>query len=307
MNILVTGGDGQLGTCIRVVLQGMQKHLLKDSNYIFCNRDSLDITDKEAIMANLIENKVDIVINCAAYTDVKGAQTDNFTALLINRDGARNLAECCKETNAQLIHISTDYVYDGYSSRPYIPSDRPRPLNAYGTTKRMGEIEIEQSGCKYLIFRTSWLFSNFGHNFVKTIYTQLYKTYRGGDKSEFHLPCDQIGSPTHAEDLAMFLVDITCDGKCLEHTGIYHYANKGVASWYDLALEVKYLMGGDEYDERYIIKPRRSDYAEVIRRPNFTVLNVDDTERDFRVTISPWRHSLLHCLRNVMMVSVLKV
>lgn len=295
MNILVTGANGQLGQCLKSIVDnkgnGEPCHYVHDKNYwIFTGHSELDITDKEAVDKYFQDNCINVVVNCAAYTAVGKAESDRESAHKINATGAENLAKACFKHGAVLIHISTDYVFDGYSNVPFTPDDKNnlKPLNVYGKTKLEGEIAIQESMCKYLIFRTSWLYSIYGENFVKTMLKKItdYETVR--------VVTDQIGSPTCAQDLADFIYhvveDNNADNRYLFQTGVYHFANKGVASWYDLACVIREELGGDKYKD--IESCLTGDFhASPVERPSYSVLNTRLTEETFDWDIPNWMKS----------------
>lgn len=222
MNILVTGANGQLGNCIR--------NASKDSEdkYIFTDVAELDITDAGAVYSMVSDNDVKVIINCAAYTNVDKAETDIALAEKLNCDAVANLANAIKANDGTLIHISTDYVFGGdpYNT-PCREDQKGTPTGVYGLTKLHGEQAIEASGCKALIFRTAWLYSEYGRNFVKTM-LNLTAT-----KPELKVVFDQTGTPTYAQDLADAIVNIVTNRKFEGNEGIYHYSNEGVCSWYD--------------------------------------------------------------------------
>lgn len=222
MNILVTGANGQLGSCLRDVAAG------STDNYIFTDVAELDITDAAAVRKAVNDNAVDVIVNCAAYTNVDKAEDDAAFAELLNATAVRNLAEAAKENDATLIHISTDYVF---GKEPYnVPcreDQKGTPTGVYGLTKLHGEQAVAETGVKALIFRTAWLYSEYGRNFVKTM-LNLTST-----KPELKVVFDQTGTPTYAGDLAHALFDIIENRRFAGNEGVYHYSNEGVCSWYD--------------------------------------------------------------------------
>jgi len=279
--ILITGSNGQLGSEIRELSKN-------DSSNFFFYTDvaELDITDKSAVN-NFIENhQIDIVINCAAYTQVDKAEEDEKTAFLINATAPGNLAEACKKYDATLFHISTDYVFDGSNNVPYIETESTSPLGVYGRSKLKGEEIIQQSGCSYIIIRTSWLYSSFGHNFVKTI------ARLSSEKDELKVVFDQIGTPTYARDLATAILEIIQNDQFIDRKGIYHYSNEGVCSWYDFAIAINEFFGND-----CLIRPCHSDeFPAKVTRPHYSVLDKTKIKNDFSLEIGYWRDSLCKCV-----------
>lgn len=290
MNILVTGANGQLGTELRLA------STLSSHRFIFTDVSSipavetvfLDITNIDAIRIVAESEDVDVIINCAAYTDVNKAESDISFADLLNHTAAQNLATVAAERGAALIHISTDYVFDGEANVPYRENDRPSPLGAYGITKYTGERSVINSGCRYIIIRTAWLYSPFGRNFVKTMAALTQ------ERPEVSVVFDQVGSPTYAGDLAALIMDII-ERNMLDRTGIYHYTNEGVISWYDLTVAINDLLGHGCH-----IKPcRTEDYPTPARRPHYSVLDKSKVRETFGVEIPYWYDSLVKCLKKM--------
>ena len=223
-NILVTGGNGQLGTSLRKVAAESA------DNYIFTDVAELDITDKEAVGTFVAAKNISVIVNCAAYTNVDGAEEDKERADLLNNVAVANLACAAAAAGALLIHVSTDYVFDGEACVPYKEEDEAMPYSVYGITKRRGEEAVLRSGCRYMIFRTAWLYSEYGKNFVKTMRSLM------SARKSLNVVFDQAGTPTYAADLAMAIYDVIERRKY--EPGIYHYSNEGVCSWYDFAKEI---------------------------------------------------------------------
>lgn len=280
MKILVTGASGQLGHELREMSRK------SDHTFIFTDvRESdqtcaLDITDESAV-AQYLAPDIDVVVNCAAYTDVNGAETDEAAAFRINAHAPEVLAKAARKADALLIHISTDYVFDGKSEIPYTEDAAPSPLNAYGRTKLAGEKAVMESGCRYMIFRTSWLYSKVGKNFFLTI----------ADKSS-RLPQmtvveDQVGTPTNARDLAGLIYDIL-DKEMTDRTGVYNYSGMGECSWCEFATEISALMG----HSCNILPCRTEDYPTPAQRPSYSVLDKQKVMRTFGVDIPHWMDSL---------------
>jgi dTDP-4-dehydrorhamnose reductase len=282
MNILVTGGNGQLAKCIRNLTDKLPK-----ANFIFVSRLELDITNTLAVTSFFQKNKVQYCINCAAYTAVDLAESDKENAFSVNVIGAKNLAVACNNIGATLIHISTDFVFDGTKTEPYTESDNPNPLSVYGKSKLQGEKQIQTILTNYFIIRTSWLYSEHGNNFVKTM-LRLSQ-----DRDELNVVCDQIGTPTYAKDLADALLQIiSLDNSAF---GIYNYSNEGVASWYDFAKAVFEIKGN------YIkVNPiDSSSFPTSARRPQFSVLDKTKIKKTFHLEIPYWKNSLKRAISNI--------
>jgi dTDP-4-dehydrorhamnose reductase len=281
--ILVTGANGQLGSEIQ--------HLSKNYQYQFLYTDvaDLDISKKEAVMEYLKKNAVDALINCAAYTAVDRAETDLATANMVNHLAVKNLAEVAKELRLKFIHVSTDYVFDGESFRPYLEDDAPNPQNVYGVTKLEGEKALIQLRvANSIIIRTSWVYSIYGNNFVKTMLRL------GKEKPELNVVCDQIGTPTNARDLARFILDIL-PKLSTSKTEVYHFSNQGVCSWYDFAVAVMEIKGLD-----CSVNPIQSSaYPTPAKRPFYSVMSKEKIKADFEVQPDHWRHSLERCLQEL--------
>ena len=283
MNILVTGGNGQLGNEMRVVSKESR------NRYIFTDVVELDITNLEAIRYMLKMERVDVVVNCAAYTNVDRAEEDEIMADLLNNKAAGNLAVVAKEVGATLIHVSTDYVFQGDKNTPYKEDCETSPLGVYGRTKLAGERSIQATGCNYLIFRTAWLYSSYGKNFVKT----MQRLTR--DKNSLKVVFDQVGTPTYAGDLAAIIYKVI-EKDMLDKQGIYHFSNEGVCSWYDFAQEVCELSGN-----ACNIEPCHSDeFPSKVKRPNFSVLDKTKVKETFGAKVPYWKVSLKHCINLLM-------
>lgn len=270
--ILVTGANGQLGSELRTRIQ----------NAVFADRDALDITDAAAVDKFVRENNIDTIVNCAAYTAVDRAEDDADMAEKINVVGARNLAR----TGAKIIHISTDYVFDGTSYRPYTPDDKTNPVSVYGNTKRKGEEAVLADARVAVIIRTSWLYSTYGAtNFVKTM------RRLGAEKESVSVVADQIGTPTYAADLADAIVKIIPQMN-ESNRGIYHFSNEGVCSWYDFATAIMSLSG-----LKCAVHPiPTSEYPRPAVRPFYSVLDKSKIKETFGITINHWRVSLEKCI-----------
>lgn len=284
LNILVTGANGQLGSEMRRL--GAQS----GDNYIFTDIAELDITDKDAVDSFVMLNNVDVIVNCAAYTNVEKAEDDEATADKINHRAAEILAQTAKKCGATLIHVSTDYVFDGRKNTPYTEDEPTSPLGAYGRTKLAGETAIAESGCRYIIIRTAWLYSEFGNNFVKTM---LRLT---SERESINVVSDQIGSPTYAGDLGSAIFDIIEHRKFEGNEGTYHFTDEGVCSWYDLAYETASIAG----NRGCIINPCRTwEYPTKASRPSYSVLDKSKFKATFGFDIPYWRESLAKCIMNI--------
>lgn len=285
LNILITGANGQLGRSLQR-LGGVSPH-----NYICTDVAELDITDAGAVLRAVREQGIDVIVNCAAYTDVERAEDDEPTAELLNHKAAGNLAAAAKATGATLFHVSTDYVFDGTAHLPYTEDAPTAPLGVYGRTKLAGERAVAESGCKYLTFRTAWLYSEYGNNFLKTM---LRLT---AEKERLNVVFDQAGTPTYAGDLAMTIFSIVEGGYFAGNEGLYHFSNEGVASWYDFAAEIAAAAGHDKCR----IRPcRTAEFPTKAARPAYSVLDKSKIKETFGLEIPHWRESMLYCLKNML-------
>ena len=289
MNILVTGANGQLGNEMRIVSKENSDH------YIFTDVAELDITNSDAVMSFVEDNKIKVVVNCAAYTNVDKAEDDETTAELLNAQAVEFLAKACKKNDATLIHISTDYVFGGNEGNTPRTEDEPvNPTGAYGRTKLHGEQAIEKTGCKHIIIRTAWLYSEFGTNFVKTMRKLT------AEKDSLKVVFDQIGTPTYALDLAKiilaFIEELKNPYSVLNTPySIYNYSNEGVISWYDFAKEICEL-SGNVCD----IQPCHSDeFPSKVKRPSYSVLDKTKIKNTLNITIPHWKESLKKCIKNL--------
>ena len=268
---LITGCKGQLGTELSKLLP----------NAICADIDVLDITDEKAVEDFVRENNIDVIINCAAYTAVDKAESDIDLAEKINIFGPKNLAK----TGAKIIHISTDYVFDGTNHKPYQPDEKTNPVSVYGKTKRNGELAVLENTEIAVIIRTAWLYSEYGNNFVKTM------RRLGAEKAEINVVSDQIGSPTYAADLANAIVKIIPQMN-KENSGIYHFTNEGICSWYDFAKEIMEMSG-----LKCLVKPiKSSQYPTAAARPFYSVLDKDKIKSVFGININHWKDSLKKCI-----------
>lgn len=285
MNILITGANGQLGNAMRLA----SRH--SKDNYIFTDVAELDITDAEAVARMVRDNDVDVVVNCAAYTNVDRAEDDADFAELLNATAARNLADAVKANDGTLIHISTDYVFGGNTGNtPRGENEPANPTGVYGVTKLHGEQQIAESGVKALIIRTAWLYSEIGKNFVKTM-LNLTAT-----RPELKVVFDQAGTPTYAQDLADAIFDIIENRKMEGNEGVYHYSNEGVCSWYDFTKMIAEMAGNTGCD----IQPCHSDeFPSKVVRPSYSVLDKTKFKETFGLRIPYWTDSLRKCLKNL--------
>ena len=286
MNILITGANGQLGH----EMQRVAKE--SNDNYIFTDvaegYENLDITDLEAIRKMVKANNIEIIVNCAAYTNVDRAESDFDTANLINNTAAGNLATAMKEVEGTLIHVSTDYVFQGDRNIPCREDWPTNPLGVYGKTKLAGEKAIEATGCQHIILRTAWLYSQWGKNFVKTMQSLT------ASKDSLKVVFDQVGTPTFAGDLADAIAHII-NTRQLDKTGIYHFSNEGVCSWFDFA-KIICELSGNTCD----IQPCYSEeFPSPVKRPHFSVLDKSKLKSTFGIRVPYWTDSLKKCTKQL--------
>lgn len=285
MNILITGANGQLGNCIR--------NAAKDSkdNYIFTDVAELDITDAKAVTDMVRQNDFKVIVNCAAYTNVDKAESDAEFAEKLNAVAVDNLAKAIKANDGTLIHISTDYIFGGdpYNT-PCREDQKGTPTGVYGLTKLHGEQAIEARECKALIFRTAWLYSEYGKNFVKTMLNLT------SIKPELKVVFDQAGTPTYAQDLADAIFYIIENRKMDGNEGIYHYSNEGVCSWFDFTKTIAEIAGNTSCD----IQPCHSDeFPSPVKRPAYSVLDKTKFKTTFGLCVPYWTDSLKRCISNM--------
>ena len=282
MNVLVTGANGQLGNEMRLMAQNSSYH------YIFTDVEELDITDFNAILQTVKEKEIQIIVNCAAYTNVDKAENDFDIANALNNIAVGRLANVAKAQNATLIHISTDYVFNGNNHIPYTEDDITDPIGVYGKTKLAGEETIKKVGCNYIILRTAWLYSKWGNNFVKTMQKLTM------EKDSLSVIFDQIGSPTYAKDLA-HAISLIIERNMLNQQGIYHYSNEGVCSWFDFAKEICELSG-----HNCNITPIHSqEYPSKVTRPHYSVLDKTKFKETFGIPVPYWKDSLKKCINEL--------
>ena len=311
MNILVTGANGQLGNAMRLIAQGGDNYIFTDVNQVEgVDTIYLDITDFEAVRHMVAEHRVGVVVNCAAYTNVDAAETNTSLAEKLNAEAPENLSRAMKEVDGLLIHISTDYVFGGESyNRPCTEDQQGTPTGVYGLTKLRGEQRIIATGCHHVIIRTAWLYSEFGKNFCKTM-LQLTAT-----KPQLKVVFDQVGTPTYALDLAKAIVVIIADYKretslssssfssSYSKSGIYHYSNEGVCSWYDFAKMIQQFASelithNSELTTHCDLQPCHSDeFPSPVTRPSYSVLDKTKIKNTFGVEVPYWTDSLRQCVR----------
>jgi dTDP-4-dehydrorhamnose reductase len=287
MKVLITGSNGQLGSEIRELAANYSK-----LDLVFRNSHELDICSFEALQDFIIDHKINVVINCAAYTAVDKAEEDTEIAERVNSMGVSNLVNALEKVNGKLIHISTDYVFDGDHFLPYKELDPVSPIGVYGETKRAGELAVLKSAIDSVVIRTSWLYSSYGNNFVKTMLRL------GNEKENLGVIFDQVGTPTYARDLAKTCLEILCEGSSVnisKNGNLYHYSNEGVASWYDFAISIMKIGG-----ENCKVKPiQTKDYPTLAKRPQYSVLNKSKIKKDFKIEIPYWKDSLKDCIEKI--------
>jgi len=275
INLLVTGSSGQLGQCLKQLLLSAT-----DISCYFAAREDLDITNSDELQRFFSDHNFDYCINTAAYTNVEKAESEQKEAFLINAEGAYSLAKACKKHNVVLLHISTDYVFDGMAKTPYQEQDRTNPLNVYGASKLKGEQHIGDTWNKHFIIRTSWLYSQYGHNFLNSM-LEFAK-----QKKTLTITTQQKGTPTNANDLAQVLVTIIKTGNA--RYGVYHFSNQGEATWYDFAKAIFKATG--EIDTVNLAKTEH--YATFAKRPSYSVLNCNKLKDTLGITYRNWEDSL---------------
>jgi dTDP-4-dehydrorhamnose reductase len=293
MNILVTGANGQLGNEIQIVSRKSTNH------YIFTDvcegYQNLDITNLEAVRKAVKENDVKCIINCAAWTNVDKAETAGDIVEILNAVAPENLAKAMKEVGGLLVHVSTDYVFGGDPYNTPCKEDmKGTPTGVYGLTKLHGEEKIQAVGCDHIILRTAWLYSEFGNNFVKTM-LNLTAT-----KPQLKVVFDQTGTPTYAGDLADAIFNIVENKKFEGHSGVYHFSNEGVCSWYDFTIKIAQIAGHTACN----IQPCHSDeFPSPVKRPAYSVLDKTKIKETFGIQIPYWEDSLKKCMANMNEVS----
>ena len=277
--ILITGSNGQLGKELQQLsISYPQFH------FVFASRDDLKLEQYGLVENFLTAIKPQYCINCAAFTAVDKAESEQDMAMLVNGEAVGNLAAVCKTVHTKLFHISTDYVFDGESETPYKEDDATNPINAYGASKLMGEQLCMKENEDAIIIRTSWVYSSYGHNFVKTMMRLM------SERNELNVVSDQVGSPTYAADLAKVILEIIASGKW--ERGIYHYSNEGKISWYKFALAIKELNASKAMIHHILT----AQYPTPALRPKFSLLNKDKIKTAFQVQVPDWEESLKKCV-----------
>lgn len=278
MNIFVVGSEGMLATDLVPILKE------KGHRVFTGDRESFDILNEKAVEVILGEIKPDVIINCAAYTNVDGAEENKVLALNINKEGARNLSVAAKNINAKMVYISTDYVFDGEKTSPYFEEEEPNPLNVYGDTKFKGEEAVTANAASYLIIRTSWLYGAGGHNFVKTIEEASKK------KEELKVVNDQTGTPTFTKDLSEAIINLIEEDK----NGIYNFSNEGETSWYGFAKEIVELLKEKniELKVKEVLPIPTSEFPLPAKRPSYSVLSKEKYKKDTNKEVPFWKDSL---------------
>lgn len=287
-NVLITGANGQLGNELR------ERHEMDNNifHFVYTDVDILDITDLQQVSDFIKEKSISYIINCAAYTNVEKAEDDAEAAYLINYKGAENLAKAAAENDCRMIHISTDFVFDGQSTTPYIENSLANPLSVYGASKLKGEEAVRQFAKEWMIIRTSWLYSEFGNNFVKTMIRLMT------ERDKLNIVADQHGTPTYAADLAEMIVHILDFSEEKEwKTGVYHFSNLGETTWFGFAEKIKELA----YFEECSLNPvTTQEYGAKAERPLYSVLDKSKISSDFHVEIPSWENGLVRCLNKLL-------
>ena len=288
MKILILGCKGQLGRCLN--------DQLADTDYevIYTSREQIDIADFETTKSKVLESSPDLIINATAYTAVDKAEEDQKAANLINHLAVKNIADICNQLECWLVHVSTDYVFDGNSKVPYKEDDETNPQGAYGETKLRGELAIQASGCKHVILRTAWVFSEYGNNFLKTVLRL------GAERDELSIVGDQIGCPTYAQDIARSIVEIIPQLNSPESNGRYHYCGDQPCSWYDFANAIFDQAMVNKLKMPSIVKSiKTSAYPTPAKRPAFSVLDCSKIENYFGVQASNWHDGIGQVIRKL--------
>lgn len=279
MNILVTGRDGQLGSELQELAK-TSKH-----NFVFVGSKDGDITNKDQIQELVSNHNIQAIINCAAYTAVDKAETEQDKAFLVNREGVQNLVAICAESNCKLIHISTDYVFPGNGTSPYKTNDPVAPLGVYGASKLAGEEAILNSDIDGIVIRTSWVYSTFGHNFVKTM------TRLGKERDSLNVVNDQRGCPTYAKDLGAICLQLL-DETWNSDQRIYHFSNSGEITWFDFATEIMKLTGSN----CKVLPVPSSEFPTPAKRPSYSVMDTSELKKDFGIAPRNWKQALEECI-----------
>ena len=281
MKILITGSNGQLGSEFKALADGYPLY-----EFLYTDVNELNITDESSVNHFFELHNPDVIINCAAYTAVDKAETDKETAFLVNAVATGNLARAASECGAFMVHISTDYVYDGRNHIPYTETDKINPLSVYGKSKAAGEAAVHQANGKAIIIRTSWLYSAFGNNFIKTMIKY------GRERDSLNVVFDQVGTPTYAHDLAKAILDTLPLALTADTIEVYHYSNEGVASWYDFAIAIHHFADIDCKVNPITTK----DYPLPAERPFYSVLDKSKIKKKLAIEIPYWRDSVKNCI-----------
>lgn len=285
MNVLVTGANGQLGSHLRILGEESQHR------YFYTDVDELDITRRDAVLNYVLTNGINVVVNCAAYTNVDRAEDEEATAELVNSVAVRHLADAMKVVRGTMVHISTDYVFGGNGYNTPCREDAAlNPTGAYGRTKMHGEEAIADVGCHFILIRTGWLYSEYGKNFVKTM-LRIFS-----EKETCRVVFDQVGTPTYAGDLARVIFDMVESESFRGRDGIYHFSNEGVCSWYDFALEIARQAGNSTCK---IMPCHSNEFPSKVNRPPYSVLDKTKIKQTFGIEIPHWTASLSKCLQNI--------
>jgi dTDP-4-dehydrorhamnose reductase len=288
MKILVLGCKGQLGRCLNDQL------INTDHEVIYTSREQIDIADFEVTKNKILKTSPDLIINATAYTAVDKAEKEHETADLINHLAVKNIADICNQLKCWLIHVSTDYVFDGNSKVPYKEDDHTNPQGAYGATKLKGELAIQASGCKHIIIRTAWVFSEYGNNFLKTMLRL------GAERDELSIVGDQIGCPTYAQDIARSIVEIAPQLNSREYNGIYHYCGDQPCSWYDFANAIfDQAMTNNLKIPSIVNSIETSAYPTPAKRPAFSVLDCSKMANECGVLSSNWQEGIRQVVRKL--------
>ena len=280
--ILVTGASGQLGNEMQVIAADYPEY-----NFLFVSKEQLAIDDMDAVQHYFSANKIAVCVNCAAYTAVDKAETETAKAFAVNADAVGNLAAVCKEQHALFIHVSTDYVFDGTATIPYKEDHPVNPVNTYGTSKLKGEELAMQNNPDSIIIRTSWVYSSFGNNFVKTMLRLM------NERENINVVNDQVGCPTYAADIAAAIMKILEQPSIYKiSSGVYNFSSRGAVNWYQFAVAIKELTGS-----KCIINPiSSSQYSTLAKRPHYSVLDTTKIQQIFNCKIPKWKKGLENCV-----------
>ena len=286
-HVLVTGGDGQLGCALRALIEKMNLPF----RFYFTDAGDLDITDRSQIESFVVGQQIRYILNCAAYTAVDKAEEEREMAFAINTAGVENIALVAKQYGVKVIHLSTDFVFDGASTVPYDEESEPHPLSVYGETKLKGEQLLQAAGGEWLILRTSWLYSEYGSNFVKTMLRLMR------ERELLTVVDDQRGSPTYATDLAEMMIHILQQSEANGWTnGLFHFSNMGQTSWYGFADAIRRVAG---IENCKLVPVTTAEYPTAARRPAYSVMDLTKISDRFRVEIPTWEEALQRCIQNV--------